>query len=51
MKILFICLLIFFAENIEVRFFEEDENETEIWSDYGKFSEVDVHHQYAIVLK
>uniref|UniRef100_A0A6M2DPR1 Putative ipt domain of the transcription factor nfkappab n=1 Tax=Xenopsylla cheopis TaxID=163159 RepID=A0A6M2DPR1_XENCH len=38
-------------KNIKVKFFELDEEDQEIWSDYGKFSEFDVHHQYAIVLK
>lgn len=36
------------TENIKVRFFEVDENDEPIWEDWGRFSEVDVHHQYAI---
>lgn len=35
-------------ENIKVRFFETDENDQETWEDWGKFTETDVHHQYAI---
>ncbi|XP_043272464.1 nuclear factor NF-kappa-B p100 subunit isoform X2 [Venturia canescens] len=38
-------------KNIKVKFFEVDENDHEIWSGYGRFSELDVHHQYAIVFK
>lgn len=40
-----------FSENVKVRFFELDDEETEIWSDFGKFNELDVHHQYAIAFK
>lgn len=40
-----------FAENIKVRFFEYDRDEQVIWEDWGKFTEADVHHQYAIALK
>lgn len=40
-----------FLDNIKIRFFEVDTNDTEVWSDYGKFSHIDVHHQYAIVFK
>lgn len=35
-------------ENIRIKFFEHDSDDSEVWRDYGKFSEVDVHHQYAI---
>ncbi|XP_059613252.1 nuclear factor NF-kappa-B p110 subunit [Phlebotomus argentipes] len=37
-------------KNIKVRFFEEDESGQCIWSAYGNFTEIDVHHQYGIVL-
>lgn len=37
-------------ENIKVRFFELDDDQV-IWEDWGKFTEADVHHQYAIALK
>lgn len=40
-----------FAEDIKIRFFETDENEQEIWSAFADFSELDVHHQYAIAFK
>lgn len=40
-----------FIENIKVRFFEMNEDNEVIWEDFGKFSEADVHHQYAIALK
>lgn len=39
------------AENIKVRFYETDEYENVMWEDWGRFSEADVHHQYAIALK
>ncbi|XP_015123850.1 nuclear factor NF-kappa-B p100 subunit isoform X2 [Diachasma alloeum] len=38
-------------KNIKIKFFELDEKDNEIWTDYGKFSELDVHHQYAIVFR
>ncbi|XP_076277508.1 nuclear factor NF-kappa-B family member relish isoform X2 [Lasioglossum baleicum] len=38
-------------KNIKVRFFEVNEDNFEVWSDYGRFSELDVHHQYAIVFR
>ncbi|XP_011303709.1 nuclear factor NF-kappa-B p100 subunit isoform X2 [Fopius arisanus] len=38
-------------KNIKVKFFELDDKDNEIWCDYGKFSELDVHHQYAIVFR
>ncbi|KAI4498575.1 hypothetical protein M0802_006281 [Mischocyttarus mexicanus] len=38
-------------KNIKVKFFELDEDDREIWYDYGRFSELDVHHQYAIVFR
>lgn len=37
-------------KNIRIKFYEMDEN-NEIWSAYGSFSELDVHHQYAIAFK
>lgn len=40
----------FKLENIKVRFFEQDDDQI-IWEDWGKFTEADVHHQYAIALK
>ncbi|XP_055902167.1 nuclear factor NF-kappa-B p110 subunit-like [Eupeodes corollae] len=36
--------------NIKVRFFELH-NDEEIWEAYGSFTEADVHHQYAIVVR
>jgi Rel/ankyrin family protein len=38
-------------ENIKIKFFELDDEDNEVWCDYGKFSELDVHHQYAIVFR
>ncbi|KAB0802639.1 hypothetical protein PPYR_04825 [Photinus pyralis] len=38
-------------KNIKVRFFELDDEDNEVWEDYGRFSDLDVHHQYAIVFK
>ncbi|KAK0164745.1 hypothetical protein PV328_003329 [Microctonus aethiopoides] len=38
-------------KNIRVKFFEIDDKDNEIWSAYGRFSELDVHHQYAIVFR
>ncbi|KAK7866619.1 hypothetical protein R5R35_010445 [Gryllus longicercus] len=38
-------------KNIKIKFFEVNEDDQEIWCDYGKFSELDVHHQYAIVFR
>jgi hypothetical protein len=40
-----------FSENIKVRFYELDDEDNLLWEDYGKFSDLDVHHQYAIVFK
>lgn len=37
-------------KNIKVRFFQENNGET-VWEDWGRFSETDVHHQYAIALR
>ncbi|XP_022900022.1 nuclear factor NF-kappa-B p110 subunit isoform X2 [Onthophagus taurus] len=38
-------------KNIRIRFYEIDEDGYEIWSADGKFTELDVHHQYAIVFR
>ncbi|XP_033335241.2 nuclear factor NF-kappa-B family member relish isoform X1 [Megalopta genalis] len=38
-------------KNIKVKLFELNDDNNEIWSDYGRFSELDVHHQYAIVFR
>ncbi|KAL2733845.1 nuclear factor NF-kappa-B p100 subunit isoform X1 [Vespula squamosa] len=38
-------------KNIKIKFFELNDDDVEIWSDYGRFSELDVHHQYAIVFR
>ncbi|CAG9768669.1 unnamed protein product [Ceutorhynchus assimilis] len=38
-------------KNIRIRFFELDDDEQEVWEGDGKFSELDVHHQYAIVFR
>ncbi|XP_043507342.1 nuclear factor NF-kappa-B p105 subunit isoform X1 [Frieseomelitta varia] len=38
-------------KNIRIKFFELNEDGCEIWSAYGRFSELDVHHQYAIVFR
>ncbi|KAL3277723.1 hypothetical protein HHI36_013066 [Cryptolaemus montrouzieri] len=38
-------------KNIKVRFYELDDDDNLLWEDYGKFNDLDVHHQYAIVLK
>ena len=37
--------------NIQIKFFELDDEEREVWSAYGSFTDGDVHHQYAIVFK
>lgn len=41
----------YITENIKIKFFEVDDDDTEIWIDYGRFSELDVHHQYAMVFR
>nr|WMZ41593.1 relish-2 protein [Altica viridicyanea] len=38
-------------KNIKIRFYELDDNDTVVWEDWGKFNDLDVHHQYAIVFK
>ncbi|XP_063218198.1 nuclear factor NF-kappa-B p100 subunit isoform X2 [Bacillus rossius redtenbacheri] len=38
-------------KNIKIKFFEVDDEDNEVWCDYGRFSELDVHHQYAIVFR
>lgn len=38
-------------EDIKIRFFEENENGSLNWEDYGDFGQGDVHRQYAIVFR
>lgn len=38
-------------KNIKIKFFETNQDDQEIWAEYGRFSELDVHHQYAIVFR
>ncbi|XP_058793085.1 nuclear factor NF-kappa-B p100 subunit-like isoform X2 [Phymastichus coffea] len=38
-------------KNIKVKFYELDDSENIIWEAEGRFSELDVHHQYAIVFR
>ncbi|CAL7951942.1 unnamed protein product [Xylocopa violacea] len=38
-------------KNIKIKFFELNDDDSEIWSAYGSFSELDVHHQYAIAFR
>ncbi|XP_034190920.1 nuclear factor NF-kappa-B family member relish isoform X1 [Osmia lignaria lignaria] len=38
-------------KNIKIKFFELNENDCEVWCAYGRFTELDVHHQYAIVFR
>ncbi|KAF2880441.1 hypothetical protein ILUMI_25719 [Ignelater luminosus] len=37
--------------NVRIRFYELDNEDIEIWNAEAKFSDLDVHHQYAIVFK
>ncbi|XP_053662989.1 nuclear factor NF-kappa-B p110 subunit [Anopheles marshallii] len=37
--------------NIQIRFYELDEYDREVWEEKAIFSEADVHHQYAIAFK
>ncbi|KAK8737493.1 hypothetical protein OTU49_004522, partial [Cherax quadricarinatus] len=37
--------------NVQIKFFELDQNDREIWTAYGEFTDADVHHQYAIVFR
>ena len=39
------------TEDIKVRFFEVNEDNELLWEDFADFSELDVHHQYAIAFK
>jgi hypothetical protein len=39
------------SENIKIKFYELDDRDNIIWEANGRFSELDVHHQYAIVFK
>ncbi|KAF4527941.1 hypothetical protein B566_EDAN012834 [Ephemera danica] len=38
-------------KNVKIRFYEMDEDGQEVWEDYGRFNELDVHHQYAIAFR
>ena len=38
-------------KNIKIKFFELNDDDIEIWTDYGRFSELDVHHQYAMAFR
>ncbi|XP_045468079.1 nuclear factor NF-kappa-B p110 subunit isoform X2 [Harmonia axyridis] len=38
-------------KNIKVRFYELNDNDELVWEEYGHFNDLDVHHQYAIVLR
>ncbi|XP_014211651.1 nuclear factor NF-kappa-B p110 subunit isoform X2 [Copidosoma floridanum] len=38
-------------KNIKVKFYEVDDRDNVIWDAEGRFSELDVHHQYAITLR
>ncbi|KAH0954212.1 hypothetical protein HN011_000943 [Eciton burchellii] len=38
-------------KNIKIKFFELNDDDIQIWTDYGRFSELDVHHQYAMVFR
>ncbi|XP_026826885.1 nuclear factor NF-kappa-B p110 subunit isoform X2 [Ooceraea biroi] len=38
-------------KNIKIKFFELNDDDIEVWADYGRFSELDVHHQYAMVFR
>lgn len=38
-------------DDIRVKFYEQSDDDSEPWIDYGKFSPTDVHRQYAIVFK
>jgi hypothetical protein len=44
-------LLFLFLDNIKVKFVEHNEVGQEVWCGWGKFTESDVHHQYAIALR
>ena len=38
-------------KNIRIKFFELNEDDCEVWCAYGRFSELDVHRQYAIAFR
>lgn len=38
-------------KNIKIKFFELNDDDIEVWTDYGRFSELDVHHQYAMAFR
>ena len=42
---------IFYADDIQVRFYEDDMQGNELWEGYGEFSPTDVHRQFAIVFR
>jgi len=37
--------------DIQVKFFQLDDNEERVWEEFAEFTEGDVHHQYAIAFK
>ncbi|CAG9859358.1 unnamed protein product [Phyllotreta striolata] len=37
--------------NIKIRFYELDDEDRVVWQDWGRFNDLDVHHQYAIVFR
>jgi len=37
--------------DIQVKFFQLDDNEEKVWEEFAEFTEGDVHHQYAIAFK
>ncbi|CAG9760975.1 unnamed protein product [Ceutorhynchus assimilis] len=39
------------SPNIRIRLFELDADNREVWEAYGTFSELDIHHHYAIVFR
>ena len=45
------CFFLNLTEDIKVRFFEVNEDNELLWEDFADFSELDVHHQYAIAFK
>lgn len=48
---MYVDFVIVKIDNIQVKFYQENDQGQEIWKSYGKFSKLDVHHQYAIVFK
>ena len=43
-----ITINIYFSDDIKIKFYELDESDVEIWSDYGLFTERNIHHNYTI---